>query len=212
MKRLKSTFSFPSLGHDPGLDNTIIGIGASTGGTETVLEVLRMLPEDMPGMIIVQHMPPEGEFTARYAQRLNRLCKMQVREARHGDVIKRGCAYIAPANHHTRIVKYNNRYILTCEQDDKINGHRPSVDALFYSMAKNVTCKMIGIIMTGMGKDGANGLLAMRQKGAYTIGQDQQSSVVYGMPLEAHKIGAVAVQVPYTGIAGVLYQHLQSHK
>ena len=206
---IKHNFSFPSLGHNPIMNNVIIGIGASTGGTEAVLEVLSMLPEDIPCIVVVQHMPPEGQFTAQYADRLNHKCRMEVREAKHGDEIKRGRVYIAPANYHTRIVRNNGKYILTCTQEHKISGHRPSVDALFHSMAENVKCKMVGIIMTGMGADGAEGLLAMRRQGAYTIGQNQESSVVYGMPYEAYRIGAVDIQVSCDNIAGILVQHLK---
>ena len=202
-------FSFPALGSNPVFENVIIGMGASTGGTEAVLEVLCMLPKDMPCIVVVQHMPPEGQFTAQYAERLNQKCQMEVKEARDGDEIRRGRAYIAPGNYHTRIVRRGGKYVLSCTQEDKISGHRPSVDALFHSMAENVTCKMMGVIMTGMGSDGAKGLLAMHKRGAYTIGQDKASSVVYGMPYEAYKIGAVDAQVPCGNIAGLLIQHLK---
>ena len=205
----KYSFSFPPLGVSRTLDCTIIGIGASTGGTEAVLEVLRMLPEDTPGIVVVQHMPAEGNFTAQYAERLNQICKMTVREGRHGDEIRRGWVYIAPADYHTRIVRLGEKYALTCAQDSRINGHRPAVDALFHSMAETIQGNMVGIIMTGMGADGAQGLLAMHRKGAYTIGQDEESSVVYGMPYEAHKIGAVDAQASCEGIAGLLIQHLK---
>ena len=205
----KTGFTFPPLGPNPALNHVIIGIGASTGGTEAVLEMLSYLPGDVPCIVVVQHMPPEGQFTAQYAQRLNRKCQMEVREAKHGDEIRRGRVYIAPANHHTRVVKNGNSYLLTCTQEPRISGHRPSVDALFHSIAENVTWKTVGIIMTGMGADGAEGLLAMHKKGAYTIGQDAQSSLVYGMPFEAYKRGAVDIQAPCDRIAGVLIQHLK---
>jgi len=202
-------FAYPALGVNPAFHNVIIGIGASTGGTEAVLTVLRMLPEDTPCIVVVQHMPPEGGFTAQYAQRLDGLCRMEVREAKDGDEIKRGRVYIAPADHHTRIIRGGGRYTLTCTQEKRYNGHRPSVDVLFHSMAENASCQTVGVIMTGMGNDGAKGLLAMRKKGAYTIGQDQESSVVYGMPYEAYKIGAVTVQAPCEHIAGLIHQHLK---
>ena len=153
---------------------TIIGLGASTGGTEATLEVLRRLPADIPGMVIVQHMPVG--FTKMYAERLNRLCQMGVREAVHGDEIRPGLALIA----------------------------------LFSSMASTVQCHMVGIIMTGMGRDGADGLLRMRKAGAYTIGQDRESCVVYGMPCAAYEIGAVAIQASCDNIASVLLQHLKT--
>ena len=191
-----------------GADNVIIGLGASTGGTEATLEVMKQLPADIPGMVIVQHMPPG--FTAMYAERLNRLCKMEVREAKHGDEIRRGLALVAPADYQTRVVRTGSRYTVTCQHGEKVSGHRPSVDVLFRSIADNVNCKTIGIILTGMGQDGADGLLAMRKRGAYTIGQDEETSVVYGMPMVAHKIGAVITQAPLDNIAQSLLRHLKT--
>ena len=190
------------------LDNVIIGLGASTGGTEATLEVLKRLPADIPGMVIVQHMPVG--FTKMYAERLNRLCQMEVREAVHGDEIHRGLALIAPADYQARVVRMGNRYTLSCQPGEKVSGHRPSVDALFSSMASTVKCHMVGIIMTGMGKDGANGLLEMRKAGAYTIGQDKDSCVVYGMPCVAQELGAVTIQASCENIANVLMTHLKS--
>ena len=185
---------------------TIIGLGASTGGTEATLEVMKRLPEDIPGMVIVQHMPPG--FTKMYAERLNRLCRMEVREAADGDEIRRGLALVAPADFQARVLRMGGRYVLACKPGEKISGHRPSVDALFQSMADGVRCAMVGIIMTGMGRDGADGLLAMRRAGAYTIGQDKASCVVYGMPMVANDIGAVQIQASCEAIAGVLVRHL----
>lgn len=198
----------PPLNNLPVLDQTIIGLGASTGGTEATLEIMKQLPEDIPGMVIVQHMPTG--FTKMYADRLNRLCKMEVREARDHDEIHRGLALVAPADLQTRVVRTGNRYTVSCTPGEKVSGHCPSVDALFLSMAKTVHCHMAGIILTGMGRDGAQGLLAMREKGAYTIGQDKASSVVYGMPMVANDIGAVEVQAPCENIASVLLRHLNS--
>ena len=192
------------------LDHTIIGLGASTGGTEATLEVMKRLPADIPGMVIVQHMP-KG-FTAMYAQRLNKLCAMEVREAKNGDEIHRGLALVAPADLQARVVRMGSRYTLACQPGDKVSGHRPSVDALFTSMAAQVKCHMVGIIMTGMGRDGASGLLEMRRAGAYTIGQDKESCVVYGMPGVAQDIGAVTIQASCTNIAAVLMQHLKTGK
>ncbi|MDF2838897.1 MAG: cheB [Evtepia sp.] len=198
----------PALGNSPIFNQIIIGLGASTGGTEATLEVMKRLPEDIPGMVIVQHMPPG--FTKMYAERLNRLCRMEVREAVHGDEIRRGLALVAPADLQARVLSASKGYILSCKPGEKVSGHRPSVDALFLSMAETVQCNMVGIIMTGMGRDGANGLLAMRKRGAYTIGQDKESSVVYGMPMVAYEIGAVQVQAPCENIAGTLLRHLKS--
>ena len=192
------------------LDRTIIGLGASTGGTEATLEVPKRLPADIPGMVIVQHMP-KG-FTGMYAEWLIKLCAMEVREAKNGDEIRRGLALIAPADLQARVVRMGSRYTLACQPGDKVSGHRPSVDALFTSMASQIKCHMVGIIMTGMGRDGASGLLEMRKAGAYTIGQDKDSSVVYGMPGVAQDIGAVMIQASCENIAAVLMQHLKTGK
>ena len=186
--------------------DVIIGLGASTGGTEATLEVLRRLPANIPGMVIVQHMPPG--FTQMYAERLDRICQMKVKEAENGDEIVRGQVLIAPGDKQMRVVRNGTRYTVSCMPGEKVSGHCPSVDALFLSMAQNVRCRMVGIIMTGMGSDGAKGLLEMRKKGAYTIGQDKDSCVVYGMPMVAHNIGAVMQQASCENIAGVLVRHL----
>ena len=198
----------PKLGNSPGLDRVVIGLGASTGGTEATLEVMKRLPADIPPMVIVQHMPPG--FTKMYAERLNRLCAMEVKEAQSGDELRRGLAVVAPADLQCRVVRIGARYTVNCTQGEKVSGHRPSVDAMFHSMAETVTCKMVGIIMTGMGQDGAVGLLEMRKKGAYTIGQDKESSVVYGMPGVAQNIGAVCIQASCDNVANVLLRHLKS--
>ena len=205
--------SKPSLGHAANLGaipQTIIGLGASTGGTEATLEVLKRLPADIPGMVIVQHMPPG--FTKMYAQRLDKICAMEVREAVNGDEIHPGLALIAPADLQARVVRMGSRYTLSCMPGNKVSGHRPSVDVLFSSMAAQVKCHMVGIIMTGMGRDGASGLLEMRKAGAYTIGQDKESCVVYGMPGVAQEIGAVTIQASCENIAPVLIQHLKTGK
>lgn len=189
------------------LDSTIIGIGASTGGTEATLAVLKELPADIPGIVITQHMP-EG-FTTMYAQRLNRLCAMEVREAKNGDAIRPGLALLAPGGLQMEVVRSASGYTVQCKQAEKVSGHAPSVDVLFSSIAKNVSIRKVGIIMTGMGRDGADGLLRMRQKGAFTIGQDKESCVVYGMPMVAYNIGAVCTQASCNNIASVLMNHLK---
>ena len=189
------------------LDSTIIGIGASTGGTEATLAVLKKLPADIPGIVITQHMP-EG-FTAMYAERLNRICKMEVREARNGDELRRGLALIAPGAMQMEVIHGKSGYMVQCKTGEKVSGHCPSVDVLFSSIAKNVSIKKVGIIMTGMGRDGADGLLKMKQKGAFTIGQDKESCVVYGMPMVAYNIGAVSVQASCENISSVLMNHLK---
>ncbi len=198
----------PALGGGLAMDRVLVGLGASTGGTEATLEVMRRLPADIPPMVIVQHMP-KG-FTQMYADRLNRICKMEVREARNGDELHRGLALVAPADLQCRVVRIGEKYTVSCTPGEKVSGHRPSVDAMFHSMAEVVRCKMVGIIMTGMGQDGAAGLLEMRKKGAYTIGQDKESSVVYGMPMVANDIGAVCIQASCENVANVLLRHLKT--
>lgn len=205
---LAAADAVPLLGTKLTLDQMVIGLGASTGGTEATLEVMKRLPADIPAMVIVQHMPPG--FTKMYAERLDRLCAMEVREAVDGDELSRGLALVAPADLQCRVVRIGNRYRVACKPGDRVSGHRPSVDVLFQSMADTVKTKMAGIIMTGMGHDGSDGLLAMRKAGAYTIGQDKESSVVYGMPMVAFDIGAVQIQAPCENIAGVLLRHLKS--
>lgn len=188
------------------LDDVIIALGASTGGTEATLEVLRHLPANTPGMVIVQHMPVG--FTQMYAERLNRICKMEVREAKNGDRIQRGLVLIAPGDMQMKVVHTGAGYTVSCQNEPKVSGHRPSVDVLFHSMAQSVKCKQVGIILTGMGRDGANGMLEMRKRGAFTIGQDEATSVVYGMPMEAYKLGAVCRQEPLERISDTLLRHL----
>ncbi|HCT63729.1 MAG TPA: chemotaxis response regulator protein-glutamate methylesterase [Lachnospiraceae bacterium] len=191
------------------LNSTIIAIGASTGGTEATLAVLKELPENIPGIVIVQHMP--AGFTKMYADRLNKLCKMEVREAVDGDIVKRGLALIAPGGEcQMKLVKQGTNYVVKVFPADKVSGHRPSVDVLFQSVAENVKSKAIGIIMTGMGKDGADGLLKMRKNGAYTIGQNKESCVVYGMPMVANNIGAVCIEASCENIPSVLQKYLST--
>lgn len=191
------------------LNATIIALGASTGGTEATLEVMRQLPANIPGMVITQHMP-KG-FTQMYAERLNKLCQMHVKEAEDGDTIQRGLALIAPGGDlQMKVVRNGSNYKVRCYPGEKVNGHRPAVDVLFNSVAETVKGSAVGIILTGMGQDGAHGLLAMRNAGAYTIGQDQESSVVYGMPKVAYDIGAVCAQASCSSIPNVLMSHLNS--
>ena len=177
---------------------TVIAIGASTGGTEAILEVVKNFPENTPGVVITQHMP--AGFTAMYAERLNRICKMEVREAKNGDRIRKGLMLLAPGGLQMRVVPLGNSYAVSVQEGEKVNGHRPSVDVLFDSVALHVRENANGVLLTGMGADGAAGLLRMRKNGAYTIGQDKNSCVVYGMPMEAHKIGAVCQQCPLNTI------------
>jgi two-component system chemotaxis response regulator CheB len=173
--------------------NRIIAIGASTGGTEAIFEVIRAFPRDMPGIVVVQHMPPV--FTAMYAKRLNNSCQMEVKEARNGDAILPGRVLIAAGDLHMSVNRRGSLFTVECLQGDKVSGHCPSVDVLFSSMAEKVGRAGIGVILTGMGYDGAKGLLKMHQAGAFTIGQDESSCVVYGMPKVAKELGAVTRQV-----------------
>ncbi len=179
--------------------NKILAIGASTGGTEAIKDVLMGLPRNAPGTVVVQHMP--ANFTAAFAQRLNSLCAMEVREAKNGDSITPGVVLVAPGDYHMVVRRSGSRYYVEIGSGDKISGHRPSVDVLFHSVAKIAGSNAIGVILTGMGGDGAKGLLAMNNAGAKTLGQDEQSCVVYGMPKIAYDIGAVQKQVPLNKIA-----------
>ncbi|MGE5403682.1 MAG: protein-glutamate methylesterase/protein-glutamine glutaminase [Candidatus Saccharibacteria bacterium] len=181
------------------LSNTIIAIGASTGGTEAILQVLKTFPREMPGIVMVQHMPPV--FTKLYAERLNNSCLLEVVEASDGDRIIPGRALLAPGDYHMRIRKSGGIYTVQCFKGEKVNGHCPSVDVLFDSVAEQAGRSAVGVILTGMGADGAKGLLNMRKHGARTIGQDEETSVVYGMPKVAYDIGAVQRQAPLQNIA-----------
>ena len=166
----------------------VIAVGASTGGTEAILDFLKDMPLDCNGIVIVQHMPEL--FTRSFAQRLDSICKISVKEAAHGDSVLRGRALIAPGNKHMTLRRSGARYFVELNNDALYNRHRPSVDVLFHSVAKYAGKNAIGIIMTGMGADGAKGLLEMKEAGAYTIAQDEASCVVFGMPKEAIKLGA----------------------
>lgn len=177
----------------------VIAIGASTGGTEAIFDVIKRFGQNIPGVVVVQHMPPV--FTAMYAERLNRQCLVSVKEAKDGDYVQRGQVLIAPGDKHMRLVRSGGTYRVECKEGEKVSGHCPSVDALFQSVAEAAGAKAIGVILTGMGADGAKGLLAMRKAGAYTIGQDEESCVVYGMPKAAYDCGAVQYQKGLTQIA-----------
>lgn len=192
---------------DDVLNSWVIAIGASTGGTEAILQTLEQFPERMPGIVVTQHMP-EG-FTKMYAERLDRICRLKVKEAKNGDTVQAGQVLIAPGNLQMRVRRQGGRYVVSCLPGERVSGHRPSVDVLFSSVAEAAARYSVGVIMTGMGQDGAKGLLQMRQKGAYTIGQDKESCVVYGMPMVAWNIGAVCRQCPGTEIARNVFQYLQ---
>lgn len=195
----------------PGLSmkgsDMIVAIGASTGGTEAIFSVVKDFGTDIPGVVIVQHMPPG--FTDMYAKRLDNQCRVQVKEAETGDRVLPGHVLVAPGgDRHMQLVKVNGVYQVECKPGPKVNGHCPSVDVLFESVAKVAGSKALGIILTGMGGDGAKGLLAMRKAGARTIGQDESTCVVYGMPKVAYDLGAVEYQEKLQDIAGRTYRVL----
>lgn len=187
-------------------ERTLIAIGASTGGTEATLQVLKSFPPDMPGTVIVQHMPPV--FTRMYAERLNSICLMQVQEAQDGDIVQPGCAFVAPGDRQMKVVLEKGVYRLRCQEGEKVSGHCPSADVLFDSVADAAKKHGIGVILTGMGADGAKGLMKMRKAGAMTIGQDEKTSVVYGMPMVAFNIGAVIRQAALEDIPALIQEHL----
>ncbi len=172
----------------------IIAIGASTGGTESIFKLLKGLPSDIPGIVIVQHIPPL--FSKMFADRLDSQLPFKVVEGRSGEVIEPGKVIIAPGDQHMAVKRVGDLYKVEVFIGEKVNGHCPSVDVLFESIAKCCAQQAIGVILTGMGYDGAKGLLNMRRKGALTIGQDEETSVVYGMPKVAYEVGAVQKQYP----------------
>lgn len=184
----------------------IIAIGASTGGTEAIYRIVRDLPENVPGIVVVQHMPPV--FTRMYAERLNSSCALEAKEAENGDRICPGRLLIAPGDYQMRIKKAADGYFVECRQEGKVSGHCPSVNVLFQSVAEKAGRDAIGVLLTGMGKDGAEGLLQMRMMGAKTFGQDEATSVVYGMPKVAYEIGAVEKQLPLQEIPQELLKAL----
>ena len=177
----------------------MIAIGASTGGTKALERVLVGLPANMPGIVIVQHMPPV--FTKSFADRLDSVCSLHVKEAGDGDLIEPGTALLAPGNYHMLVERRSAKYHVQIKQGPPVHHHRPSVDVLFNSVAESVGVNASGVILTGMGADGAKGLLAMKNAGAHTIAQDEATCVVYGMPKEAYKIGAVNNVVPLHDIS-----------
>ncbi len=183
------------------LDTTekVVVVGASTGGTEALRVFLEMLPADAPGMVIVQHMPEN--FTRSFAERLNGLCKVKVSEAKDGDSVIRGHVLIAPGNKHTLLKRRGAFYYVEVKDGPLVSRHRPSVDVLFRSASRYAGKNAVGVIMTGMGDDGAKGMLEMHEMGAYNIAQDEKSCVVFGMPAEAIKAGAADIVLPLHDIA-----------
>lgn len=189
------------------LAERVIAIGASTGGTEAIREVLCSLPGEMPPIVIVQHMPEA--FTPSFARRLDSLSNVTVSEARGGELLQPGMAYLAPGHSHMRVKRSGGGYALELSREEPVNRHRPSVDVLFRSVAEQVRQNALGVILTGMGKDGAQGLLAMHHAGAWNIGQDEASCAVYGMPREAAEVGALDDVASLRDISGSLLARLR---
>ncbi|MCL2153750.1 MAG: chemotaxis response regulator protein-glutamate methylesterase [Oscillospiraceae bacterium] len=197
-----SPFASPLAGHvglSGATSKSVIAIGASTGGTEAIIEVVKRFPLKTPGVVIVQHMPPV--FTKMYADRVDKICAMSVREAQNGDRVENGNILIAPGGDQQMYLRQDSRgYYVYLTPEPKVSGHCPSVDVLFGSVAKTAGKNAVGVILTGMGADGASGLSTMRKSGAHTIGQDESSCVVYGMPMVAYNMGGVAEQLPLSSI------------
>jgi two-component system chemotaxis response regulator CheB len=185
--------------------NKIIAIGASTGGTQAIQEVITRFPRNAPGTVIVQHMPEH--FTKSFAERLNTICEMEVREAQHNDSVIPGLILIAPGNYHMLLGRSGARYYVEVRPGPLVCRQRPSVEVLFKSVAKYAGANAVGAILTGMGADGADGLVEMRKAGAHTIAQDEKSCVVYGMPKEAVNRGGACEVLPLNQIAGALLAH-----
>ncbi len=183
-------------------------IGASAGGVEAIREVLDQMPKDCPGMLIAQHMPVN--FTRNFAARLDSLCPFTVRQAEHHDPIRPGTVYAAPGDRHLELGKWRNGYRCVLGDGPLVSGHKPSVDTLFHSAARVAGPQAIGVILTGMGRDGTAGLQALRQTGALTIGQDERTSMIYGMPRVAYEAGAVARQLPLRKVAPALIEACRS--
>jgi len=186
--------------------DTIIAIGASTGGTEAVKDVLMALPPNTPPILITQHMPER--FTKTWADRMNQLCRISVKEAEDGDSVLPGHALVAPGSYHMTLVRSGARYTVRINQDPPVNRHRPSVDVMFASVAQYAGANAVGVILTGMGGDGAKEMLTMKQAGAFTIAQDEASCVVFGMPKEAIKLGGVDKVLPLSEIPAAIVAYV----
>lgn len=199
LEKLSADTVLPSVAWRLSSTEKIVVIGASTGGTEAIKEILISLPADAPGVLIAQHMPEN--FTKSFALRLDGLCRISVKEAEDNERILPGHAYIAPGNMHMLLKRNGARYSISLNQGALVNRHRPSVDVLFHSAANEAGSNALGIILTGMGKDGAQGMLEMKQAGAHTIAQNEASCVVFGMPKEAIALGGVNEVLPLKDIA-----------
>ena len=191
---------------DKKTDIELIAIGASTGGTVAIANVLSQLNVNIPGIVLVQHIPKM--FSTMFASRLDKTTEFEVKEANDGDEIRSGLVLVAPSQKQMRVIRKNGKLYVNVEGEERVSGHCPSVDVLFESVANVVGDKAIGVIMTGMGSDGAKGIVEMKKKGARTIGQDEDSSVVYGMPKEAYKLGGIEKQVPLEDIPQIIMDML----
>jgi len=203
-----SEFSRPNVnGRLSTATDKIIAIGASTGGTEAITEIITALSESTPGIVIVQHMPPV--FTRSFAERLNSISRLNVKEAQTGDQVLRGSVLIAPGDKHMTIRCNGSAYYAEISDGPMVNFVRPSADILFRSVARYAGKNAVGVILTGMGEDGARGLREMKEAGAYTIAQDEASSVVFGMPKKAIEIGAADRVAPLDEIPGIILRHIE---
>jgi two-component system chemotaxis response regulator CheB len=204
-----ATSALPMLGNTLASSEKLIIIGASTGGTEAIKEFLMQMPSDCPGILIVQHMP-EG-FTRSFAQRLDGLCKISVRESAGDERVLPGHAYLAPGHSHLSLARSGANYMTKLDQGPPVNRHRPSVDVLFRSAALHAGRNAVGVILTGMGKDGAAGMLEMKQAGAWNVAQDEASCVVFGMPREAIAVGATHEVGPIQALPRMVLDYLTRH-
>ena len=187
--------------------DTIIAIGSSTGGTEALRELLEVLPPNMPPILMTQHMPEH--FTKTFADRLNELCQIHVKEAQEGDSVIPGQALLAPGNYHMELRRSGAKYYVTLNQEPQVNRHRPAVDPMFKSVARYAGANSVGVILTGMGNDGAAGMLDMKMAGAFNLAQDEKSCVVFGMPKEAIKAGGIDKILPLSDISSAILAHLK---
>jgi two-component system chemotaxis response regulator CheB len=200
----------PAMLHQVKMSNSVIAIGASTGGTQAIQTLLSSMPANSPGTLIVQHMPEK--FTASFADRLNQLCELEVREAKNNDSVLPGVALVAPGNNHMLLRRSGARFYVQVKKGPLVCGHRPSVEVLFKSVAQAAGRNSVGVILTGMGKDGAGGLLQMHENNAKNIAQDENSCVVFGMPKEAIKVGAADYILPIEDIPEKIVQILKQRE
>jgi len=204
--RYEAPSKMESLSKD-GKSGKLVGIGASTGGPSALMKVFTSFPDNFPApVLVVQHMP-EG-FTKAFAERLNSSSSLEVKEAEDMDKVLPGCGYIAPGHSHILLEKKSGEYLIRLSKSEKVSGHRPSIDVMLSSIAENYTSELIGVIMTGMGRDGAEGMSKIRQKGGYTVAQDEETSVVYGMNRVAVELGGVVDKVPLEEISKKIVEHL----